>query len=64
MSAIVNKFLITLEDGALTQLYLATKPDVEEKPIKGEYYVGPFKLWEFTKKLLKEKVPGYEGALI
>ncbi|KAL7314099.1 hypothetical protein PS15m_007754 [Mucor circinelloides] len=76
----VNKFLITPEDGALTQLYLATSPDVEQKPIKGEYYVpfanaakpqgvaasedGPLKLWEFTENLLKEKVPGYQGAPI
>jgi NAD(P)-dependent dehydrogenase (short-subunit alcohol dehydrogenase family) len=75
-----NLFLITPEDGALTQLYLATSPEVEEKDVKGQYYVpfgvadkprgvaasedGPAALWEFTEKLLKEKVPGYEGATI
>jgi hypothetical protein len=30
---------ITPEKGALTQLYLATSPEVEEKNIRGEYYV-------------------------
>jgi hypothetical protein len=30
---------ITTEKGALTQLYLATSPEIEENNIKGEYYV-------------------------
>ncbi len=34
-------FFISEEDGALTQLYLATSPEVEEKGIRGQYYV-PF----------------------
>lgn len=75
-----NLFLIPTTDGALTQLYLATSPEVEEKKIKAEYYVPyaspdtprgvaaqpetPLQLWEFTENLLKEKVPGYEGATI
>lgn len=40
LTAILNRFLITPEDGALTQLYLATSPEVEEKKIKGQYYVS------------------------
>ncbi|CAO3613501.1 unnamed protein product [Cunninghamella blakesleeana] len=81
LTTIYNKaFTITTEDGALTQLYLATSPEVEEKKIKGEYFV-PFgekatpscastseknakELWDFTEKLLKEKIPGYEGSPI
>lgn len=79
-TSFLNMFMITPEDGALTQLYLATSPDVEEKKIKGQYYVPfgvpdtprgvaasddmPAKLWEFTENLLKEKVPKYEGAPI
>lgn len=80
-SAIYNSWLtISTEDGALTQLYLATSPEVEEKNIRGEYYVpyatrekptgvaaleeAPLELWNFTENLLKEKVPGYEGAPI
>ncbi|KAI9316682.1 hypothetical protein BX666DRAFT_1945789, partial [Dichotomocladium elegans] len=60
-----NKLLtITTEQGALTQLYLATSPDIEMKKIKAKYYVPyakpgwntPFtssaenaaKLWDFT----------------
>lgn len=75
-----NLFCISTVDGALTQLYLATSPEVEEKNIKGKYYVpfaspsaptgvaasedAPLELWEFTENLLKEKVNGYEGAPI
>ncbi|KAI8077397.1 uncharacterized protein B0P05DRAFT_587855 [Gilbertella persicaria] len=76
----LNLFLITPEQGALTQLYLATSPDVEQKRIKGQYFVpfanpdkphgvaasetAPSELWEFTEKLIKEKVPDYPGAPI
>ncbi|KAI8380283.1 hypothetical protein BD560DRAFT_387685 [Blakeslea trispora] len=75
-----NLFLTSPEDGALTQLYLATSPEVEQKDIKGSYYVpfadqskpygvaasedAPLELWEFTEKLIKEKVPSYQGAPI
>jgi retinol dehydrogenase-12 len=77
---IYNLILIPAEDGAVTQMYLATSPEVEEKNIKAQYYVpyatldkprgvaaqddAPLQLWDFTEKLLKEKVPGYEGATI
>lgn len=73
-------FCVSTQDGALTQLYLATSPEVEEKNIKAQYYV-PFaspgsptgvstqpeallELWDFTEKLLKSKVDGYTGAPI
>ncbi|KAI8150267.1 hypothetical protein BJV82DRAFT_586522 [Fennellomyces sp. T-0311] len=75
-----NCITITTEQGALTQLYLATSPEVESKNIKGKFYVpyavpgyvngysssdeNATKLWEFTESLLKEKVPGYQGAPI
>ncbi|CDH50198.1 retinol dehydrogenase 12 [Lichtheimia corymbifera JMRC:FSU:9682] len=74
----VSPFFITPELGALTQLYLATSPDVETKDIKGQYYVPYAKpstpnyycrsdknakeLWDYTEKLLKEKAPGYTGS--
>lgn len=79
-TTILNLFLSTPADGALTQLYLATSPEVEEKDVRGQYYVPfgvpdkprgvaaaedqPAILWEFTENLLREKVPGYEGAPI
>ncbi|KAI8979144.1 hypothetical protein BDF20DRAFT_818893 [Mycotypha africana] len=72
--------LITPEDGALTQLYLATSPEIKEKQIRGQFYVpygvpsqpggvaasadAPLELWEFTEALIKEKVASYEGAPI
>ncbi|CEP18653.1 hypothetical protein [Parasitella parasitica] len=80
INTLLNLVLISPEDGALTQLYLATSPDVQKTPIKGAYYVpfanaaeprgvaasedAPLKLWEFTENLLKEKIPGYQGAPI
>lgn len=76
----MSVFFTKPEDGALTQLYLATSPEIEEKQIKGQYYVPiavfdkprgvaasedePAKLWEFTENLLKEKVPKYEPSNI
>ncbi|CAO3590729.1 unnamed protein product [Absidia cylindrospora] len=71
---------VTTEEGALTQLYLATSPEVEEEDVKGQYYV-PYgeagtissftssdenaeQLWNFTEDLLKEKVDGYQGSPI
>ncbi|KAI9028879.1 hypothetical protein CLU79DRAFT_802831 [Phycomyces nitens] len=73
-----HSFNISVENGALSQLYLATSPEVEEKDIRGQYYVpygqpgyiigiarsdaAAVELWEFTENLLKEKVPGYTGA--
>lgn len=80
LSYFYNWIMIPTEDGALTQLYLATSPKVEEKNIKGKYYVpyaspalplgvaaskdAPLELWNFTENLLKEKVTGYGGAPI
>ena len=58
--------------GALTQLYLATSPEVEEKEIKGRYFIPIAKeiqpsslskdialqdsLWTFSEKLAQEKI--------
>ncbi|KAI9494536.1 hypothetical protein BDB00DRAFT_818425 [Zychaea mexicana] len=81
LDSVYNNYLaITTENGSLTQLYLATSPEVESKQIKGQYYVpyaasgwaNPYSrseknaadLWEYTEKLLKEKVPDYQGAAI
>ncbi|KAI8578695.1 hypothetical protein K450DRAFT_246083 [Umbelopsis ramanniana AG] len=78
LNAIIRQFSIDANDGAITQMYLATSPEVEAKDIHGQYYV-PFaepstpsgyaatqenqtKLWDFTEKILSEKVPGYAGA--
>ncbi|KAI8576456.1 hypothetical protein K450DRAFT_295543 [Umbelopsis ramanniana AG] len=82
-SAIVKSILrklilISSKDGAITQLYLATSPEVERHAIKGKYYI-PFgmekdphqesssqenqtALWDYTEALLKEKIPNYPGA--
>ncbi|CAM0140824.1 unnamed protein product [Umbelopsis sp. WA50703] len=78
MKQIIDWMKINPQDGALTQLYLATSPEIEEKDIRGKYYV-PFaseatpqghstsqknqtELWEYTEKILEEKIPGYTGA--
>ncbi|KAI8985828.1 hypothetical protein BDB01DRAFT_842715 [Pilobolus umbonatus] len=78
--AVTDWYGMSTEDGALTQLYLATSPEVEEKEITGKYYIpygqpssprgpaasdkGPEELWTFTENLLREKVPEYKGAPI
>ncbi|KAI8138272.1 hypothetical protein BJV82DRAFT_673816 [Fennellomyces sp. T-0311] len=75
-----NVIAVSSEEGSLTQLYLATSPEVESKDIRGKYFVpvaengclnaysssdkNAAHLWEFTENLLKEKVPGYSGAPI
>jgi hypothetical protein len=76
---IIGKLLfVTPEEGAITQMYLATSPEIEEKSIKGKYFVpygkeatpnkhstseeNQIQLWDFSEKILKEKVPGYAGA--
>ncbi|ORX51231.1 NAD(P)-binding protein, partial [Hesseltinella vesiculosa] len=80
LTRVYNCFNISTEDGSLTQLYLATSPEVEEKKIKGEYYIPYGKkssatafatnednakqLWDFSIKLLEEKVPGYTAPSI
>lgn len=59
---------------------MATSPEIEEKNIKGQYFVpfavgkvptgvasqeeAPLELWNFTENLLKEKVADYKGAPI
>ncbi|KAI7853119.1 hypothetical protein BDC45DRAFT_156382 [Circinella umbellata] len=39
IDSITNLYFIPVEKGALTQLYLATSSDIEQKDIKGQYYV-------------------------
>ncbi|CAG8655136.1 20920_t:CDS:2 [Gigaspora rosea] len=63
---------ISTEDGAITTLYCATSPEIEEKNYRGKYFV-PFgiegekssytedddlakRLWEFTENLINEKL--------
>ncbi|KAG2224570.1 hypothetical protein INT45_003710 [Circinella minor] len=77
---VLNNIAMEPEQGALTQMYLATSQEVESKNIKGQYYVPYAKpssavayarseknaaaLYDFTEELLKEKVPDYQGAPI
>lgn len=58
--------------GALAQLYCATSPEIEEKDVRGRYFIpianesrsSPMtedvvlqeRLWEYSEKLLKEKL--------
>ncbi|CAG8603662.1 7627_t:CDS:2 [Cetraspora pellucida] len=70
--SVVSIFLLTPNDGALTQLYCATSPEIEEQDYRGKYFV-PFgvlgettdfgkdeelakKLWDFSENLVKEKL--------
>ncbi|CAG8692610.1 2789_t:CDS:2, partial [Gigaspora margarita] len=69
---IIEFFLLTPNDGALTQLYCATSPEIEEKNYRAKYFI-PFgklsettnhgkdeelakKLWDFSEKFVKEKL--------
>ncbi|KAF9977058.1 hypothetical protein BGZ73_007172 [Actinomortierella ambigua] len=68
----VKTFFMTPERGALTQLYAATSPEIEEKDIRGKYFVpvanqaqpSPIandmalqtRLWDYSEKLMHEKV--------
>ncbi|CAH1757429.1 14547_t:CDS:2 [Entrophospora sp. SA101] len=69
---LVNYALLTPDDGALTTLYCATSPEIEEKNFHGKYFI-PFgveslpgdngkdeelakKLWQFTDDLVNEKL--------
>ncbi|CAG8742171.1 37641_t:CDS:2 [Gigaspora margarita] len=70
--SIMSLFFLSPDDGALTQLYCATSPEIEEKNLRGKYFV-PFgeviepiaqgkdeelakKLWDFSENLIKEKL--------
>ncbi|RIB26761.1 hypothetical protein C2G38_2138145 [Gigaspora rosea] len=70
--SITSLFLLSPDDGALTQLYCATSPEIEEKNLCGRYF-EPFgeigepsaqgkdeelakKLWNFSENLIKEKL--------
>ncbi|CAG8606903.1 5154_t:CDS:2 [Dentiscutata erythropus] len=70
--SVVSLFFLTPDDGALTQLYCATSPEIEEKNLRGKYFV-PFgevgepitqakdeelakKLWDFSENFVKEKL--------
>ncbi|CAG8447863.1 14466_t:CDS:2 [Gigaspora rosea] len=63
---------VSSEDGAITTLYCATSPEIEEKNYRGRYFI-PFgiegdkssytededlakRLWEFTENLINEKL--------
>ncbi|KAI8062896.1 hypothetical protein BC940DRAFT_308002 [Gongronella butleri] len=63
------------DQGALTQLYVAVSPEIEQKELTGEYFVPIAKLsssnsgsrneahatelWNYTQDILSEKVPGF-----
>ncbi|RIB11509.1 hypothetical protein C2G38_2004575 [Gigaspora rosea] len=70
--SVVGFFLLTPDDGALTNLYCATSPEIEEKNYRARYFI-PFgklevpsdygkdeelakKLWDFSENLVKEKL--------
>lgn len=72
LDAITAVMAMTPEVGALTQLYVATSPEIENKDIRGRYFVPianeiqpsayaldeelQEKLWVFSEELVKEKV--------
>ncbi|KAF8929229.1 hypothetical protein BGZ58_009090 [Dissophora ornata] len=72
LEAITFVMAMTPEVGALTQLYVATSPEIVDKDIRGRYFVPianeiqpsaysqdealQEKLWAFSEKLVKEKV--------
>ncbi|KAK3834780.1 MAG: hypothetical protein JOS17DRAFT_737733 [Linnemannia elongata] len=63
---------LTAEDAALTQLYLATSPEIEERDVRGKYFIPVANeieptalarneqlqenLWEFSEDIVREKV--------
>ncbi|KAF8943831.1 hypothetical protein BGZ52_011150 [Haplosporangium bisporale] len=73
LGAITAVMAMTPEVGALTQLYVATSPEIVNKDIRGRYFVPianeiqpsayaldealQEELWAFSEKLIKEKVP-------
>ena len=64
--------ILTTDDGALTSLYCATSPEIEEKNLRGKYFIPhgvesspndygkdeemAKKLWQFTDDLVNEKL--------
>ncbi|CAO3689152.1 unnamed protein product [Umbelopsis ramanniana] len=78
LSPILRLISIEVSNGAVTQMYLATSPEVEANDIRGQYYIpygesatpaghatsqeNQTKLWDLSEKYLFEKVPGYTGA--
>ncbi|KAG0081059.1 Retinol dehydrogenase 14 [Podila epicladia] len=68
--------VVSPEEGALTQLYLATSPDVIKKDIRGRYFVPTAeeqelnadaldvglqeKLWEYSENIVKAKMQKYK----
>ncbi|KAG0063175.1 hypothetical protein BGZ89_010090, partial [Linnemannia elongata] len=72
MDVVSSVTAMTPEKGALTQLYLATSPEVENKDIRGRYFIPTAneilptvesrdeelqeKLWTFSENLAREKV--------
>ncbi|KAF9290153.1 hypothetical protein BGZ88_007460 [Linnemannia elongata] len=69
-----EQFAMAPKEGALTQLYCATSPEVENKDLRGRFFIpygveskcNPLaeredlqeKLWEVSEELMKEKVKG------
>ncbi|KAG0364844.1 hypothetical protein BC939DRAFT_418123 [Gamsiella multidivaricata] len=69
---VTNMIGVTPEMGALTQLYLATSPEVESQDIRGRYFIPianelqptayaqdeelQEKLWKFSEELVREKI--------
>ncbi|KAI8800020.1 hypothetical protein BJ742DRAFT_764545 [Cladochytrium replicatum] len=67
-----NPNVISVEDGATTQLFLSTSPEIKDKNIHGEFYIPiaqksqssaigqdkqlAEKLWVFSEQLVKEKL--------
>lgn len=72
MGKIGHLFAMSPSNGALTSLYVATSPEIEEKNYRGQYFVPiaklsecsnygknvelSEKLWEFSEKLIQEKL--------
>ncbi|CAG8614025.1 631_t:CDS:2 [Paraglomus occultum] len=71
-TAIQNLFSLSTEDGALTQLYVATSPDIEINNFRGRHFMPIAKLgamsakamdenlakelWDYSEKIIKERV--------
>ncbi|KAG0042056.1 hypothetical protein BGZ89_007091 [Linnemannia elongata] len=67
-----NAVTLTAERAALTQLYLATSPEIEERDVRGKYFISVAneiepaalarnerlqeELWAFSEDIVREKV--------